>query len=262
MNGRILISRLEETYPRHIAESWDNPGLQAGRRDREIRKVYIALDASDEAIEQAAGWGADLLLTHHPLLMSGIKGVTADDLPGRRLLRLIESGVACYSMHTNYDIVSMGQLAADRMGLQNAEVLTETGTDPQTGAAMGFGRIGSLPGSMTLAACGELVKEKFGLSSVKLFGDPERIVERAAILPGSGKSMVGDALKKQAQVMISGDFGHHDGLDAADQGLMILDAGHYGIEHIFIAHMAGYLRTCFPELEIREAPLHHPFQVI
>ncbi|MDO5424815.1 MAG: Nif3-like dinuclear metal center hexameric protein [Eubacteriales bacterium] len=262
MNGKDLIRKLEETYPKSYAEPWDNPGLQAGRSEKEIRKVYIALDANEEAIEGAIAKGADLLLTHHPLLMSGIKRVAEEDLAGHRLIRLIANDVTSYAMHTNYDIVTMAPLASEILGLTDAEILAETGSDPQTGESIGFGRIGKLPAKMTLEACAKLVKEKFGLETVKIWGSPETLVERAAISPGSGKSMIADALAKKAQVLISGDFGHHEGLDAADQGLCIIDAGHYGLEHIFIEHMAGYFQEHFPEIQVEKAPLHHPFQVI
>ena len=86
--------------------------------------------------------------------------------------------------------------------------------------------------------------------------------ERAAICPGSGKSMIGTAIQKGAQVMITGDIGHHDGIDAVDQGIVIIDAGHYGLEHIFIDRMEQYLKAQFPQLEIRKTQGGNPFQVI
>lgn len=262
MNGRILFEELEKFYPGSLAESWDNPGLQAGRRDQEIRKVYIALDQNMENIEGAIQEKADLLLTHHPLLIGGIKSVTGDDLAGRRLLRLIESGTASYAMHTNYDVVTMGELAASILGLSGTEVLTEIGREPETGNVYGYGRIGGLPCEMTAEGCAALVKERFGLECVKVYGKPGAAVRRAAILPGAGKDMVEDALKKKADVYITGDFSHHAGLDAEDEGLVVIDAGHYGIEHIFIQHMAGFFGEHFPGIQVVTAPVRIPGTVI
>lgn len=262
MNVREVTSRLEEVYARSFAEEWDNPGLQVGRFEKEVKKVYVALDADEENIHAAVESGADLLLTHHPLLIGGIKRVTDDEMAGRRILALLSHDVAHYAMHTNYDVVTMGELAANRLNLEKTEVQDILGYSEKTGEPYGIGRVGMLPKPMTVRECALYVKERFQLPSVKFFGDPDRMVERAALCPGSGRSLVDAALKAKAEVYITGDFGHHDGLDAVDQGLSVIDAGHYGIEHIFIEHMTAYMKTHFPELVIEGAPIHHPFEVL
>ena len=87
-------------------------------------------------------------------------------------------------------------------------------------------------------------------------------MRRAALCPGSGKSLIKAALAKQAQIYITGDIGHHDGIDAVDQGLVILDAGHYGVEHVFLPWMENYIKEAFPELEVRVEPIAEPFRVV
>ena len=103
------------------------------------------------------------------------------------------------------------------------------------------------------------MKRVFRLESVRVFGDPKRLVERAAICPGSGKSVIGEALKKQADVLITGDIGHHDGIDAAAQGMAVIDAGHYGLEHVFVEDMTVYLEKRLEGIRIMAAPVCHPF---
>ena len=88
---------------------------------------------------------------------------------------------------------------------------------------------------------GRQVKEAFGLPDVRIFGDPGKRVKRAAILPGSGKSVIPEALGQQAQVLITGDMGHHEGLDAVDAGMALIDAGHYGLERVFTGFMADFI---------------------
>ena len=90
----------------------------------------------------------------------------------------------------------------------------------------------------------------------------DQVIERVAICPGSGKSMIGTAIRKKAQVMITGDIGHHDGIDAVDRGIAVIDAGHYGLEHIFISRMEQYLKSQFPNLEIKKTECGNPFQVM
>lgn len=262
MTAKELIQIIEKRYPLDKAADWDNSGFQTGRRNKEIKKVMIALDATDDVISQAEKWGADLLLTHHPLTLSGIKSVTSETLTGRKYLELIRHDICCYASHTVYDVVDMAPQAGQMMKLQKPEILEVTGIDPKTAEYMGFGRVGSLVRPVTLRECADLVKTIFKLDNVKVFGDLEQVVQRVAISPGSGKSMIAPSLKAKAQVLITGDIGHHDGIDAVDQGLAIIDAGHYGLEHIFIARMEKFLRDTGKDLEIMRAETGSPFEII
>lgn len=261
MKCDLIIKKLEQKIPLSSAEGWDNPGLQVGRREAEVEKIYLALDATDEVLEHCIAWGADLLITHHPLLMGGIKKVNSDDLHGRKILRMAENHLAHYAMHTNYDVCRMGKLCSQYLRMTNLEILEVTGCD-EKGQAAGIGTVGDLPEEMTVQQCCEHVKRAFSLEHVKVFGSLEQKVRRAALCPGSGKSLVGAALEKQAEVYITGDMGHHDGIDAVDQGLVIVDAGHYGVEHVFITQMEEYLKKEFPDLEIRSEAIAGPFHIV
>ena len=115
---------------------------------------------------------------------------------------------------------------------------------------------------VTLRECGQEVKDSFRLGSVKIFGDLDARVRRIAISPGSGKSMIRAALDKKADVLITGDIGHHEGIDAVAQGLAVIDAGHYGIEHIFMEDMRQYLGSHLTDVEVMAAPIMHPFTIM
>lgn len=251
---------IEASYPREAALDFDNVGLLAGRTDREVSRVYIALDATDAVIEEAAAWGADMLITHHPLIFSPLKRVTDEDFVSRRVLKLIQNDISYYAMHTNYDVLGMADLAKRKLGLKDAKVLDVT--MEKDGLPEGIGRIGELEKEMTLEECCVYIKHKLNLGSLKVFGDMEKKVKRLAISPGSGKSAVGPALAKGADVLVTGDIGHHDGLDAVEQNLAVIDAGHYGTEYIFIEDMRRFLAEKLPVLEVGTAPVVHPFQVI
>ena len=256
MKCQEIIERIEKRYPREYACDWDNVGLLAGDREQETSTVYIALDATDEVIDAAVASGAQLLLTHHPMIFSGIKAVTTDDYVGERLVRLIKNGVSYYAMHTNYDVLGMAALSAEMLGLTDTAALEEV-LDGE-----GIGRIGRLPRAMTLEECARLVKERFALPNVKIFGELNKIVTTAAISPGSGKSMARPALEAGVDVLISGDIDHHTGIDMADCGMAIIDAGHYGIEHIYIEDMRRFLEKEFADLKVYTAPVKQPFQVV
>ena len=255
-----VIRKLEELSPLAYAESWDNPGLLAGRTDKEIKRIYIAVDATTEAIAEAESVGADMLLTHHPLIFKGIKKVNSEDFIGRRILTLLQDDMCYYAMHTNFDVMGMADAAADELKLQNREVLDITFEDDI--AKEGFGRLGDLPYPMTVDECAAYVKERFHLQAVKVFGQGSQQLVRAAISPGSGKSMIAPALGKGADVLITGDIDHHEGIDAVEQGMAVIDAGHYGGEHIFIEDMKNYLQEAFPQTAVISAAIHHPFTVV
>ncbi len=251
---REVTDIIEQRFPKEYALDWDNVGLLAGRDDKEVRCIYIALDASDEVIHTAAQQGADMLVTHHPLIFSGMKRITNQDFIGRRILGLIRRDISYYAMHTNYDVLGMAALSGSMIGLKQPEALEVT-----CEAQEGIGRIGQLEKAVSLKQCCEDVKRAFHLESVRVFGNPDRTVERIAICPGSGKSVIGEALKKQADVLITGDIGHHEGIDAAAQGMAVIDAGHYGLEHIFVEDMKDYLGKKLEGVQIITAPVCHPF---
>ncbi len=251
---REVTDIIEQRFPKEYALDWDNVGLLAGRDDKEVRCIYIALDASDEVIHAAARQGADMLVTHHPLIFSGMKRITNQDFIGRRILGLIRRDISYYAMHTNYDVLGMAALSGSMIGLKQPEALEVT-----CEAQEGIGRIGQLEKAVSLKQCCEDVKRAFHLESVRVFGNPDRTVERIAICPGSGKSVIGEALKKQADVLITGDIGHHEGIDAAAQGMVVIDAGHYGLEHIFVEDMKDYLGKKLEGVQIITAPVCHPF---
>ena len=255
---RDIMKVIEATYPKHAALEWDNVGLLVGRTEKEVKKIYVALDATDEVIARAVAADADMLITHHPLLFSPLKKITDEHFIGSRVVKLLQHDISYYAMHTNYDVCGMADISAAILGLDGAETLEVTDKESMEG----IGKVGDFSGPMSLQSCGEFIKEKFQLDSVKVFGDLSSTVQRVAICPGSGKGMTELALEKNADVLVTGDIGHHEGIDAVAQGLAIIDAGHYGLEHIFIEDMANYLRKNIEGIVVETHEITHPFQVI
>lgn len=252
-----IISILEEQSPEKFACDWDNVGLLVGDFEQDVQKIYIALDATEETITEAVTEGADLLLTHHPMIFKGLKKVNSHDFTGKRVIKLIENHISYYAMHTNFDVKGMAELAAQKMSLTECQVLDITDQGEQ--GAEGIGRVGVLPEEISLEKCINLVKAAFAVDMVKVFGDLSQNVKRVAICPGSGKSVISCALNAKAQVLITGDIDHHEGIDAASQGLAIIDAGHYGVEKLFIPYMVQYLERHTEGIEIQGQPVKQPF---
>jgi dinuclear metal center YbgI/SA1388 family protein len=256
MKCREIIDLLEQEIPMKYAESWDNTGFQVGNREKEVTHIYVAVDMTDESIEDAIRVGADMMVTHHPMIFSPLSTVTTDTLNGRRVIKLIENGICYMSAHTNYDSCRMADLAAECLGMTDCQVLEEI----QDG--IGIGKVGNLPKEMTIRECAVYVKEKFHIPSVRFYGDGEQKVKYAAICPGAGKSLVKECHAKGAQVYITGDVDHHTGIDQNDAKLPIIDAGHYGVEHIYIEDMYQLLLEKCPEVKVSKAKIKHPFEVV
>ncbi len=255
-----IIDKLEALSPTEFAEEWDNIGLLAGRRDKEVRTVYIALDATDAVIGEAVRLGADLLLTHHPLIFKKMSRVNTDDFIGRRVCELIRNDISYYAMHTNFDVMGMADAAADELSLKDRRVLDVTYEDDIS--KEGCGRVGELKDSMRVEALAGLVKEKFHVPNVRVFGDLDSPVRTVAGMAGFGGGFIQDALAASADAMITGDVGHHEGIDAVAQGLAVIDAGHYGIEKLFISYMEEFMKRELPGVQIYKAEIREPFIVV
>ena len=255
---RDIMKLLNEKYPQTEALEWDNVGLIIGRQDKEVHKVYVALDVTDEIIEDAILQKADFLLTHHPLIFSPLPCVTDEDFIGKRVVRLLQHDICYYAIHTNYDVTTMGALTAELLKLSDLEVLEETASD----SSKGIGQVGLLNDEITLREFSAFVKKQFSLPEVRFYGNPDAKIRRVAVCPGSGKHMSQHAIEKKAQVLVTGDMDYHECLDAKEQGLAVIDAGHYGLEHIFIEDVARYIKENMVDLEVAQAAIAHPFQVV
>lgn len=260
MKCKDMIEALEKIAPSYLAENWDNVGLLTGRLDKEIGKVMLALDPSGEVIEEAIREKVDMLITHHPLIFSGIKSVTRENFIGKRVYDLIRNDICYYAMHTNFDVMGMADAVADRLKLEKCRVLEITYKD-EIGVE-GIGRIGELCRTMSLEEFAAYVKEKCDITGMRIYGDPHQLVDVVALVPGSGKDYMTEAMKQKVDVFITGDIGHHHGLDAIEQQLAVIDAGHYGLEKIFSSDMLEVLKREFPELLIKKAREQSPFWVI
>lgn len=257
MQCKDIIERIEAVYPKEAALGFDHVGLQVGRKKKEVRRICLALDATEEVVQYAADSHADLLITHHPLLFQPLECVTEEDFVGRRVWKLIQNDISYYAMHTNYDVLGMAELAGRILDLQDAQVLDVTMERNQK--EEGIGRIGMLKKPLTLQECCAYVKECLRLDTVKMFGDPKQSVQCLAISPGAGKSAIHPAISKGADVLVTGDIGHHDGIDAWEQGLAVIDAGHYGTEYIFKEDMKRFLEGRIEGIEVLTASFEQPF---
>lgn len=260
-----IVDILSGLSPEKYACDWDNVGLLVGRKNHDIKKILVALDASKEVIDYGVKNKVDMLVTHHPMIFSSVKQVNEDNLTGEKILTLAENGICYYAMHTNFDAVGgMAQLAAgsDYMNLSDVTPIELCDNEDKEG----MGRYGKLPSPMTARQVCAYVKEKFHLDFVLLYQEKnqcKRVFDRIAIMPGAGKSEMQMVHERGYDLYLTGDFGHHSGMDAIDMGMTIIDATHYGLEHIFIDYIASYLREhVTSEVKVLSVDTGCPIKVI
>ncbi len=240
-----ILDKLDQLSPSSFAMDWDNSGFLVGDGNSEVSRVLIAVDATLDVVNEAVEKKVNLLLTHHPMIFDPIKRVVADDVIGKKILTLAKNNICYACMHTNFDVMGMADAVADELSLKRKSVLDVTYEDDIS--KEGLGRIGLLPREVSLKELAEIVKLKFHIPNVILYGEGDRIVEKVAICGGSGGFAIPHAMKGGAQVLITGDITYHKALDAMEQGLSIIDAGHFGIEKIFIPYMKDFF-----EKELRQ----------
>ena len=233
--------------PHECAMDWDNVGLLAGRPEREVHKVLVSLDITDEVIEEAGQWGAELIVAHHPVVFHGQKSVTNRDVVGRRLVGLMERGIAAICMHTNLDIAEGGvnDALAGRLGLRDFYRLEENGVV----------RVGTLEGPMPLRDFAGWVSEALGCNGVR-YADAGRPVYRVGVGGGACGEFEDAAIAAGCDTFVTADLSYHEFVDAKSKGINLIDAGHFPTEDPVCETIIEYLREQFPELEIQKSAIH------
>lgn len=227
-----VIEALEARYDPALAEGWDAVGLVCGDRDEPVRRVLLAVDPVAAVVDEVVGGGVDLLVTHHPLFLSPVHGVPADDPKGRLVHRLVRAGAALFVAHTNADrapVTGVNAALADVLGLSDAVPLEPAPGRP----GAGLGRVGELPRSMSLREFAALAAEVLPPTAggVRVAGDLDRTVRRVAVCGGSGGSLLPAAASAGADVLLTSDLKHHPASDALEvDGPALCDVAHFATE--------------------------------
>ncbi len=232
-----LNKALDARYPASLSCSWDNDGLMVcADPEKTVTRAVLALDATEETIRAAAEAGAQVLLTHHPILFRPLSSVTPLSLSGKRTLDALSAGVSVLSFHTRLDAADGGvnDALAAKLGL----TVTEKFGDEESPA---LGRIAVLPAPMDVSTFAEKVRDALGAPSVLLTGN--RPVRRIALVGGDGKDFIAPAVRAGADTLLTGAASYNTALDAPARGLNIVEAGHYFTEAPVLDVLADLVRS-------------------
>ncbi len=243
---RDLQAVIEDLWPAGGAESWDAVGLVSGDPDRVVEHVHLAVDAVPATATEAVDAGADLLLTHHPLLLRGVTTIDESTYKGRVLATLVRGDTALLAAHTNADVVTTGTSAvlADRLGLTEQRPL-EPGADPSTGV----GRVGVLPTATSLGALARSLVDLLPptATGVRVSGDFDRPVRTVALCAGAGDAYLGHPAVRAADVYVTSDLRHHPASEFREQAMLrdgpaLVDTSHWATEWLWLDVAAEQLR--------------------
>lgn len=231
-----IVALLEERYPQASAEPWDAVGLVCGEPSAPVRRILWAVDPVEAVVDQAIASDVDLIVVHHPLLLTGVHSVAATDAKGRVIHRLISSGIALYCAHTNADIAVPGvsDALAAALGVIDTRLLD----------ASGLGRIGRLPAPMPLGDFARTVATALPSThhGARVLGDPDAIVGAVAVCGGSGDSLLSAASLAGADVYVTADLKHHRALEHREEGgCAVIDVAHWASEWPWLAQAAELL---------------------
>ncbi len=244
MTVQHIFDYLNNRAPFATAEEWDNPGLLVGDPAQPVTHILVALDATPGALEAAKAMGADLMVTHHPVIFAPLKSLGADTIP----YRLAAEGIALVAAHTNLDKAEGGvnDTLAARLGLSDVTVAPD-----------GYTRIGRLPEQMTArdfaAHTGRVLD-----TAVRYNGDTP--VTTVAVCGGGGGDFIADCIG-MADAYVTGEVKHHEWLATAGR-INVIEAGHYATEVPVVDTLAGWLQSTFPALTV--TPYHdgEPYSTI
>ena len=245
---RDVLGALEKAYPPDLAESWDAVGLVCGHPSTAVQRVLFCVDPTESTVDEAADFGAQLLVAHHPLLLRGVHGVPADDPKGALVHKLIRSGIGLYCAHTNADTARRGvsDALASALGLTVTGPLVPHAESPSTG----LGRVGLLDepepfGSFVRRVAAALPTTAWGVRGA---GDPGREIRAVAVCGGAGDSNLDVAAEAGVDAYVTADLRHPPAAEhLAAGGPALVDVAHWASEWPWCQQAADVVAADLPD---------------
>ena len=243
-----ILNFIETLAPTSLKMDWDNVGLLCGSKSASVTKILVALDPFEHVCNEAAAWGAELIVTHHPIIFRPLPNVTAETSIGRGLMTLCRHGINAVNAHTNLDCAPGGvnDVLAQTLGLRNIEVIP--GGIPNL---LRMGDVDEQPLSQFLST----VKDHLGCDGLR-YVDGGKPVHRVAVGGGACADGMQDAIAAGCDTFVTSDVKYNQFWDANDLGLNLIDAGHFATENPIIAVLPSKLQAQFPEIQVKISESH------
>lgn len=243
-----ILQFMESIAPKELKMEWDNVGLLCGRSDREVKKILIALDPFTSVCEEAAQMGADLLVTHHPLIFQPLTAITDETTVGRAVMTLIKNDIAAINAHTNLDCADGGvnDTLAETLQLT---AIQKVPTDPE-----GLLRQGEVE-TQDLDAFLDRVEQTLVCNGLRYVSGGKQ-VHRVAVGGGACGSELHSVIAAGCDTFVTADVKYNQFCDAKELGLNLIDAGHFATENPVVAVLAEKIAAAFPDLDVKISETH------
>lgn len=238
-----FIRKFEEVIPTSLQEDWDNSGLQVGDLNTELKGIHLCVNVTEEVIDQAISNGANLIISHHPILFRETKELNYSNFISRKLFKAIKNDIAIYSSHTAIDVNGLNGYVFKEMGFKSLAKLEITQ------APYGYGDVTAIP-PRKVRHLADQIKEALDIDYLILYGDEDKEVSKIALVTGSGESFIKSCIDIGVELFITADIKHHDAMDALEQGLMILDIEHFQSEKLFVDYVEKIIANICEDIKI------------
>lgn len=230
MKAIDIIEKIEKICPKNLSYSWDNVGLLCGDENKEVKTVLVTLDTNVSVVKEAINSRADMIVSHHPILLGGIKRIDYSTPTGEIIKLLIENNIPLFAAHTNMDTAKGGinDALAELFKLNNIKILEQHTENTEAG----LGRYGKFKTSIKLSELAEKTKELLNTPHVRVSGNLNNKISTLAVASGSCSEIIPLAKSLGCDAIITGDMKYHNAIDNAESGICIIDAGHYPTETI------------------------------
>lgn len=245
MNVRELYDFFEGRIPASLSSDWDNDGLMCcPSPQRDVKKVIVSLDITERVVEHAISSGADVIISHHPMIFTKLGGIDPSSNTARKVIKLIKNDIAAFSFHTRLDALDGGvnDIFSGLLGMKNVSRFGPVGE--------AIGRIGDVEPTSTADLCASLVR---------LLGAPYincaacfDTVRRLAVLGGDGKDFVAAARDAGADTFVSGQFNYNIMAEAKESGITLIEAGHFFTEDPVCAFLAELTAEADPNIYVEK----------
>lgn len=272
MQVKDIARIIEKIAPLQLQENYDNAGLQVGDPEQAVTGIITTLDVTEETIVQAIGSGANLIVSHHPLLFRGTKQINPRrDYISRVIIAAIQHSIAIYSAHTNLDNAPLGvnRKIGELLGLTDIKPLASlsehqtTGLESSFASGCGSGIVGLLPEPMNAYAFVQMVKERFSIEALMANTEDvgiDREIRKVALCGGAGDDFINDAIRKDADVFLTGECGYH--LYFGHPEILLLCGGHYETEQFTSQLLEEIIHKQYPDVSITIAKKSSPIMVL
>jgi len=263
---------IEAAVPSGLQESWDNSGLLIGFEDSAVSKILTCLELNMDVVKEAQEIGADMVITHHPVIFTGIRSICDGNYQGRMITELIRAGISVYSCHTPFDKVKGGNndIIMEKFGLVSVKNLAGDDVEPAKGMMKkmdeaDIGRIGRFKEPVKFSQVIEMAASKLEMSirQLRAVGSLDREITTVGVCTGAGSDLLDMAAAAGCDMFITGDVKYHEAQHARELGICVLDAGHYDTEKFFGEAMKELLENKLKDVEINASSISiDPFVVL